>query len=279
MNRRLDALLDTLAASTGGRPKPAPKSALEGADTRERELFRAYNDLVESVRERERLRDDLAEREQAAALGRLSATIAHEVRNPLGGLATAVSTLKRFGDDRSVREESLEFLERGIAALDKIVTSTLNLYRPDEERRLTPVDFADLRRLALPAAEKAGVRLDWSVDLPDTLSVAAAGARQVILNLVLNACAVTPPNGKVSLDAHMAGRELRCVIRDEGGGMASGHAQRLTGGAAPDGAGRRIGIDVIVGLLDRLEGRASVRSLDGAGTEVTITIPVEGADV
>lgn len=279
MNRPLDGLLKTLAASAAGPPKRAPARAMVGADDRVRALYLAYNDLVESVRERERLHDSLAEQEQAAALGRLSATVAHEVRNPLGGLATAVSTLKRFGDDPKVRAESLGFLERGIEALDKIVTSTLNLYRPEDERRLTPVDFADLRRLVAPAADKAGVQLEWSVDLPDTLSVAATGARQVILNLLLNACAVTPRDGQVSLHAFLADDALKCVIRDQGGGMASGHADRLTGDAPTIGATRRLGIDVIVGLLDRLEGRASVAPAPDGGTEVTIAIPVEAADV
>ena len=279
MNRPLDGLLHTLAASIGGPPRPAPASAVAGADDRVRPLYVAYNDLIESVRERERLRSELAEQEQAAALGRMAATVAHEVRNPLGGLATAVSTLKRFGDDPTVRAESLGFLERGIEALDKIVTSTLNLYRPEEERRLTPVDFADLRRLTTPAVEKAGVRLEWSVDLPDTLSVAASGARQVILNLLLNACAVTPRDGVVSLRAFMTDDALHCVIRDQGVGMAPGHADRLTGAASASSGGKRLGIDVIVGLLDRLEGRASVNASPDGGTEVAIVIPVEAVDV
>ncbi|MEQ9125097.1 MAG: HAMP domain-containing sensor histidine kinase [Alphaproteobacteria bacterium] len=279
MNRPLDRLLRTLAESAGAAPKPAPAEAMAGADEQVRALYLAYNDLIESVRERERLRDELAEQEQAAALGRLSATVAHEIRNPLGGLATAVSTLKRFGDDPTVRAESLGFLERGIEALDKIVTSTLNLYRPEDERHLTPADFADLKRLAGPAAERAGVRLEWSVDLPETLSVAATGARQVFLNLLLNACAVTPRNGEVSLRAFLAEDALKCVIRDQGDGMASGHADRLSGAAPAAGAGKRLGIDVIVGLLDRLEGRASVQAWPDGGTEVTISIPVEAADV
>ena len=279
MNRPLDGFLKTLAAPKSGAPRPAPPSAFAGADRHIQELYRSYNELVASVRERERLQSELAEHEQAAALGRLSATIAHEIRNPLAGLATAVSTLKRFGADEKVRAESLGFLERGIEALDRIVTSTLNVYRPVEERRLTSQDFEDLKRLAGPAAEKAGVRLDWSVDLPETLSILATGARQVFLNLLLNTCAVTPKNGIVGLNAWVADDALVCIIRDEGGGMAPRHADRLTGAAAPASGGKRLGIEVIVGLLDRLEGHASVNSTPEGGSEVTIKIPLGADDV
>ena len=82
MNRPLDGLLKTLAASAVGPPKRAPARAVVGADDRVRALYLAYNDLVESVRERERLRDSLAEQEQAAALGRLSATVSRNRSRP-----------------------------------------------------------------------------------------------------------------------------------------------------------------------------------------------------
>lgn len=277
MNRPLSDVVDRLSAASAGELQPVPTAAFEGGDDRIGSLYRSFNSLIESVRERERLRDSLAEREQAAALGRLAATIAHEVRNPLGGLATAVSTLKRFGDAPDVRAESLGFLERGIDALDKIVTSTLNIYRPEDERVLTVVDFEDMERLVRPAAATGAITLDWRIDLPKSLSISASGARQVLLNLLLNACAVTPPGGRVGLAAYVENGELVCVITDQGGGMSPSHVNRLSG-AAPDGQSKRLGIDVIVGLLEALDGRASVRSDIEGGTAVTIVFPLEEYD-
>lgn len=275
LNRPIAELMTHLAAAAHERPKPIPEFLIATADVRTAALYRAYNRMAAHVEERERLVVELAEKEQAAAFGRLAATIAHEVRNPLGGLSTAVSTLRKFGDDERTREESLGLLERGIASLDRIVTGTLDLYRPDADRRLTRADFEDLAYLAKPAADKAQVTLAWRLDLPDELALGAQGVRQVILNLLLNACAATRPGGKVTLDAHVEGSELICVVLDEGEGMESERAARLAGESADGEVSKRLGIDVIVGLLGHLEGQASVHSEPGKGTTVRVAIPLE----
>ena len=69
-------------------------------------LLRGYNDLVAALREREALATRLAERERESVLGRLAATVAHEVHNPLGGISTALNTVRKFGDDPDVRSRA-----------------------------------------------------------------------------------------------------------------------------------------------------------------------------
>ncbi len=275
IGRPLRALVDRLS---DGAERPAaklPEALVAAADPRTAQVLAAYNRMVDGVRERERLAARLAEQEQGAALGRLAATIAHEVRNPLGGLATAVSTLRRFGDRAEVRAESLDFLDRGIAALDRIVTSTLNVYRPEEDRRLSRADFEDLRHLLRPAAERRGVALRFAIDLPEEeVALASGGLRQVLLNLLLNACAATPPGGRVGLAARIEGAELVCEVEDEGPGLDPARAERLAGGGAAPAASRGIGLDVVVGLLGSLDARASVAARPGGGTLIRLAIPL-----
>ncbi|BBK41337.1 hypothetical protein STVA_13570 [Allostella vacuolata] len=279
MSRPIAILLDRLRQASVAPPTLVPDRVLAQADRPTAALMTAYNAMAESLGERQRRAGETAEREQAAALGRLAATVAHEVRNPLGGLATAVSTLKRFGDDAQVRAESLGLLERGIEAIDRIVSSTLNFYRPEDERRLGPVDFADLEHLVRPAAARAGVRLDWQVTLAGEVAVGAVGVRQVLLNLLLNACAATAPGGTVSLVAAISGGDLVCTIADGGSGLDPAAARRLEGGGPAgeepqDGGSRRLGMAVVIGLLGGLDGRATVESTPGRGTAVRIAIPL-----
>ena len=278
MNRSMTDVVDHLSVASTGDLSPVPDAEVNAAEPRIAAIYRSFNTMMESVRERERLRAELAEREQSAALGRLAATIAHEVRNPLGGLSMAVSTLKRFGQDAEVREESLGFLERGIDTVDQIVTSTLNLYQSENGRHLTAADFFDLRQLVQPAAQRGGISLDWSVDLPDTLSIAAVGVQQVMLNLLLNACAVTPPGGQVSFKAYLDDSILRCEICDQGNGMPASRAGQLHGDTTANRQSKRIGIDVIVALLDTLDGTARVNSSAGQGSNILISIPLEPRD-
>jgi signal transduction histidine kinase len=278
LSRPVRTLIDHLRAQPLGTPEPLPESALRSADPATRRLFQAYDRLVEGVRDRERLMRALAEREQAAALGRMAATMAHEVRNPLGGLATAVSTLRRFGEDPEVRAEALGLLGRGIETIDRIVTGALDLYRPPEERRLGRADLEDLRHLVAPEAARRGVALDWRVEVPESLDLGAVEVRQLLLNLLLNACAATPGGGRVRLAAREEGGALVCEVTDEGPGLEASVASRLTDGRAAAGEAaegtRRLGIDVVVGLLGALDGRATVSGEPGRGTAIRIAIPL-----
>jgi two-component system OmpR family sensor kinase len=276
LERPLRALVQALSEGAQRPPMPLPEALLVSSDPRTAHVLRAYNRMADGVRERERLAAELADREQASALGRLAATIAHEVRNALGGLSTAVSTLRRFGDRPDVREESLAFLGRGIAALERIVTSTLNVYRPEEDRPLTRADFEDLRHLVGPAAERHGVSAAFDLDLPEGGIAPGSGAvRQVLLNLLLNACAATPPGGVVGLQARIVGGELVCEITDEGRGLDPFEAGRLSGDAAGVATrSRRLGLDVVVGLLGDLDARASVVERPAGGTAIRLAIPL-----
>jgi signal transduction histidine kinase len=267
----LRALVERLSDGAQRPPARLPDAMLAAADPRTAQVLAAYNRMVDGVRDRERLATELAERDQAAALGRLAATIAHEVRNPLGGLATAVSTLRRFGDRPEVRDESLAFLERGIGALDRIVTSTLNVYRPEDDRRLTRSDLEDLRHLVRPAAERGGVAVELDLDVPgEEMALGSGGVRQVLLNLLLNACAATPPGGRVGLRVRVEGSEMVCEVTDEGPGL-----DRARLGAAVAGAPqRRLGLDVVVGLLGSLDARASVAARPQGGTLIRLAIPL-----
>jgi signal transduction histidine kinase len=275
LGRPLRALVAALSDGARRAPLPLSDETLAQADARSAAVLRAYNGMVEGVRERERLANELADREQAAALGRLAATVAHEVRNPLGGLSTAVSTLRRFGDDPAVREEALGFLDRGIGTLDRIVTSTLNLYRPDDDRRLTRTDLEDLAQLVRPAAARGGVGLAFALDVPPgEIAVGAGGVRQVLLNLLLNACEATPRGGEVAFRAQLEADSLVCEIADGGSGLGAAEAARLAGrGEAPQGS-RRLGLGVVVGLLGNLDARASVAERPGGGTLIRLAIPL-----
>ena len=109
-------------------------------------LLRGYNDLVDALSEREAMALRLAQRERESMLGRLAATVAHEVRNPLGGMSTALNTVRKFGDDPDVRDKGLDLIERGLWSIRDVVGSVLAFHRmPPDSRRLT------LRRPGRPA--------------------------------------------------------------------------------------------------------------------------------
>lgn len=274
INRAADGVLALLQSAGTGAVRRVPAASVAQADARTAPLLAAYNRMADALTEREKLRADIAERGQTAALGRLAATMAHEVRNPLGGLATAVATLRKFGDDPKVRADSLEFVARGIETIDAIVSRIMNFHRPEDERRLTRADFDDLRLLLAPALRNRGLRLDWRLEIPDALALGASGVRQVLLNLLLNACAASPDGGVVVFAAHVAGGKLHCTIADQGPGMDDTRIEQLLGRSASPPGAPRLGLDAVVSLLGDLEGAARVERGTTGGTTVAIAIPL-----
>ncbi|KAG0752745.1 hypothetical protein G6F22_021741 [Rhizopus arrhizus] len=106
MARRLQRPIIQLTEALRARPEDRLRSLqVDTTDPEITELLSAYNWMVENVQQREALAERNARIEREAVLGRMSAALAHEVRNPLGGLRTAVQTLRHLGERRDVRSE------------------------------------------------------------------------------------------------------------------------------------------------------------------------------
>lgn len=259
-------------------PEPLPATVIPRHDSEARKLFEAFNAMALAAREREVMLARLAEQERRAVLGRLVATIAHEVRNPLAGVLTAVQTLRRFGDRPAARAEALDFMERGLVALREVVDATLETHRADSGRRyLLRSDLDDVQRLAAADAERRGIRLTLEAALPGEVPIAATEVRQVLLNLLLNAVRASPAGSEVVLRARIEDDEtLVLEVEDRAGGLPAPLADRLEARREPT-EGPGLGVAVIVRLVERLRGRVSVKA-DGKGTRIALRLPLQRED-
>lgn len=257
-------------------PEEFPSRTSEAAS-----LFRGYNALVRAERERANLAMQLAEDEKLASLGRLASGMAHEINNPLGGLFNAIDTLKKHGSTPGVRETSISLIERGLSGIRDVVEAALATYRPERSQRpLTADDLDDLRLLLKPELRRRRQRLDWDVGWNDERELPIKGGpiRQAALNLLLNASAVTPEGGAVSLRARRAERLLNIEVGDQGPGMPSDIAGILVDqdpGPAVR-AGRGLGLWMVRRVIDDLGGSAAIEAKTDGGTTVTLKIPFEG---
>ena len=173
--------------------------------------------MARALNEHEELASHLANQEKYAVLGKLASGMAHEVNNPLGGLFNALDTLRRHGDDAKVREATLNLLERGLTHIRNVVGSTLVMYRRGvADNSLRPVDIDDLRLLIEPEASRKRLQIAWVNDLHGVSPVAVESVRQVILNLLINACAATSGMAEPSICERAppkAGSRSRSVIK------------------------------------------------------------------
>ncbi len=261
-----------------GMLRPIRPQDVPAGDVQAERMIHAFNAMAHAAGEREGLLQHMSEQQRQADIGRLTATIAHEVRNPLGGMRTAVSTLRRFGDQEEPRQEAVDFLERGVAALQHVVDATLENYRGQREwRPLSRQDFADLCLLVEADGRSRDVSVVLDLDIPETVPVAALDVRQVLLNLLLNAVRASAKGGKVHLTAGLQGADLVIGVRDQGGGLDRDIASAIESGTvAADRPG--LGVAVVIRLVERLHGKVAIESGSQTGTSITLTFPLQGRD-
>jgi signal transduction histidine kinase len=271
-------------AQSGDLERVSP-ALLPHASTEYGRLFNGYNDLIDAIDEREALAARLAQRERDSVLGRLAAMVAHEVRNPLGGMSTALNTIRKFGDDPGVRAKGLDLIERGLSSIGDVVNSVLAFHRmPPDSRRLTSADLDDLRTLIEPEVARRQLLLAWDCDIHETVNVAATETRQIALNLLLNACEASPLGGKVGFhasieDAEVSQGQPKLVLQviDDGQGLPPSVSAALTEVGVTDAKDnpRGLGIRVIRDLVQGLGGWVAATSASGIdhGSRIIVTLP------
>lgn len=278
MMRPMAVLAGHLERSDSGDVAPIPAAVLARVPRDHQRPFAAFNRLATAVADREALSARLAEEERLASLGRLASGMAHEINNPLGGLFNAIDTLKRHGGDRSTRNVTLDLVERGLISIRDVVRAALMSYRTEsEQRHLSRADIEDLKRLVLPEARRHGVLLEWHIGLEDDLHLPATSIRQVLLNLVLNACQAAPRDSSIAVSVAKVGKTIVLSVDDRGPGMPSAAIAMLTGSgdrAAPIGRGFGLGLWMTNRLVRELRGSVSVAEGAEGGTIVTVSVPM-----
>jgi signal transduction histidine kinase len=275
LQQPISSLTRHLQASAGQRPSPIDARLIPERDPEMAGLMHAFNRMAIDARDRELLLERLIEQERDAVLGRMAATLAHEVRNPLGGIETAIRTLRRFGDQPEPRREALDFVERGVVALRDVADATLKTHRGSVVARpLERQDLADVGRLARAEADRRGVALEVDGAIGDAVPISATEVRQVLLNLLLNAVGATPRGGAVRLTASRDADEIVFEVVDEGPGPTPELRQRFAAGSGSPPHGG-LGVAVIVRLVERLQGRVSIEAAASGGTRITLRVPID----
>jgi signal transduction histidine kinase len=238
-------------------------------------LCQSFNSMVAATRDREMMILTLAEQDRAAVLGRLVASIVHEVRNPLGGMLASIETIRRFGKDAAAREEALSLIQRGLNSIGDVIDASLETYRfPRVRRNLTREDLADVEVLIEAEARQRGLTFERAISLNGDASVSALEARQILLNLLLNACEATPAGGTVSFAAHVSGDAVEFTVSDNGPGLAPSILEAIGEGTSlPQDAG--LGLPIVLRLVRRLEGTIRAIAPHSGGTVFSLSLPLK----
>lgn len=269
-------LASRLTLGAGERAEEIPQDEMPPSGSEARRLFDAYNRLVEAERQRGALAHDLAREEKLASLGRLASGMAHEINNPLGGLFNALHSIKRHGDRSEVRNSAADLIERGLIGIRDVVEATLETYRPDRSRRaLTQDDLEDVRVLVFPEIKRKNLRLKWRNDIVQPVTAPGAPVRQVVLNLLLNACVAAPVGGRVGVEIEALDQHLSIVVEDDGQGLPSQAVKILETPDAPPPIGEGgLGLWMVRRLATELNGDIRCERRSPSGSRIELRLPI-----
>lgn len=219
--------------------------------------------------------------ERLAALGRITAGVAHEVKNPLNSMRLWLENLKESlpSDSDANSHQAVQVLDKEIDRLDTVVKRFLDFTRPMEVK-LEQTQLSQLLRevleVARPQLQKANVEVMQSLptDVPEVF-VDRDLLKQAVLNLVLNAAEAMPGGGQIRLELTRRAEMAEISVADTGKGIALENRQKifqLFFTTRPGGSG--IGLASAFRIVQLLNGSIDFKSEVGRGTTFRIELPL-----
>jgi signal transduction histidine kinase len=246
-------------------------------------LATTFNALTGSI---ERFQREATQRERLSSLGRLSTVVAHEIRNPLMIIKTALRSLRREDASHAQVKSAARDIDEEVTRLNRIVTEVLDFARPIKFD-LASASLNGLAEDAVRAASAADGHIPVSMELDPAvppLTTDAERLRQALVNILGNAIqavtAAPPANGAAGLirlrTARLDTRHVAITVVDKGVGIAPEDLPRVFDPYfTTRRTGTGIGLAISRNIIEGLGGRITVSSERDRGTEVRIELPVD----
>lgn len=228
--------------------------------------------MEESVRRKERL----------AAVGRVGAGLAHEIRNPLGAMRGAIQVLESNTPKESIQADLMGIILRESDRLNSIITNFLSYARPTVGK-FSEIDVCEAIRDTMkllrhsPDVGEGHAIEDLLPPQPIFISADATQLKQIFWNLTRNAIQAMPNGGKLSIKLEpISNNRIRIVFEDTGTGMSPEAVEQLFepfSNSTSGGTG--LGLSIVYQIIRDHNGTINVRSSEGEGSVITVELPSE----
>lgn len=252
------------------------------AESNRSEARRAQATADELARANERLLEaeaSMRRSERLAALGQLSAGLAHELRNPLSTIRTSAEMLtKRLEGSNAVAQELAGYIASEVDRTNLLVTRFLEFARP-LQLRLSQLDIHSLLDEAIVNFEKQDpvrritIHRAYDPSLPNVQGDATLLER-VFFNLIQNAADASPADGVVTVKTHTLDTGLEVAVIDRGSGIRPEHREQIFNPFfTTKASGVGLGLAIAVKIIDEHGGRIGVQSEPGQGSSFVVQLP------
>lgn len=253
---------------------------LEANRAATRRAQRAAEQLAEANKQLREAEAQVRRTERLAALGQLSAGLAHEIRNPLSTIkGSAEVLLKNVDSNGTVAHELAGFISSEVDRTNALVTRFLDFARP-LALRLEPTDLNEVIDEAVAQVDKHTPPLDVSIYKnysPDIqpFPMDRQLIERVLYNLLLNAAQASPPQGSVTVKTRQAGDIVEVDVIDRGSGIAPKDRESIFNPFfTTKSSGVGLGLAIVSKIVDEHGGEITVDSEPGAGSVFRVFLPM-----
>jgi two-component system, NtrC family, sensor histidine kinase HydH len=240
---------------------------------------RTAEELAEANRHIQEAEEAVRRSDRLAALGQLSAGLAHELRNPLGTIKVSSEMLGRsVAAENEVAREVAGFIATEVDRCNSLITRFLQFARP-LQLQLDPADLSQVldRAILVAGREAPGIAIykNYAPEIPP-FPMDAELLERVFYNLVLNAAQASPPGGAVTVKTRAAGATAEIAVIDRGAGIDPQHMDNIFNPfftTKPAGVG--LGLAIVSKIVDEHGGKITVESELGKGSVFRVLLPIE----
>lgn len=262
---------------------------LKNADSEIKELIRTLEERVEErTKELKAAQLQLLQSEKLASIGKLSATIAHEINNPLNGILTYSKLIEKKVSRDNLQKEDVQKIRSYLATMiretERCSSIVRNLLDFARQREPSLRDDVDVNRLV----EEAITFLSNQISIQDITIVKRLSEvprivadptqlRQVFFNVLINACEAMPDGGTITVVSRLApeDRMIYVEIADTGTGIEREYLDKIFDPFfTTKEKGTGLGLSVVYGIVQAHKGKVLVDSKKGEGTKITIALPL-----
>ncbi len=236
--------------------------------------------MEQRARERIRLEEQLARAKHLSSLGEMTATISHEIRNPLGIIKSSAELLKKKMDKLEAKNALPEIIVEESARLNDIITDFLNFarpHRPDLRRaQIEDIISKNLQYLE-PELNRRRIHVvrDIQGPLPD-IAVDADMLYQAFLNLFLNALQAMDTDGQLTISMKVVDQQLQVSLVDSGPGIDSAILDKIWDPFFTNKEkGTGLGLGIVQNIIEAHNGKIQLDNAASGGARVQIELPLQ----